>query len=45
MQAEIKETEWYKNITKGFIDTNPPKPVAPVKKCHLFKIFLFEQIK
>jgi hypothetical protein len=32
MQSVIKDTEWYKNITKDFIDTNPPKPVTPAKK-------------
>jgi hypothetical protein len=32
MNSYIKDTTWYKNLTKGFIDTNPPKPSVPEKK-------------
>ena len=32
MQSAIRESEWYKNVTKGFIDTTPPKPPVPAKK-------------
>ena len=32
MNSYIKDTTWYKNLTKGFIDTSPPKPSAPEKK-------------
>jgi hypothetical protein len=32
MQSAIRESAWYKNVTKGFIDTTPPKPPVPAKK-------------
>jgi hypothetical protein len=32
MNTYIKDTKWYKSLTKGFIDTNPPKPSVPEKK-------------
>ena len=32
MQSVIIDSAWYKNLTKGFIDTSPPKPSASVKK-------------
>jgi hypothetical protein len=32
MQSLIIDSAWYKNLTKGFIDTSPPKPSASVKK-------------
>ena len=32
MNSYIKDTKWYKSLTKGFIDTNPPKPSVPEKK-------------
>jgi hypothetical protein len=32
MQSAIRESTWYKNTTKGFIDTTPPKPSDPAKK-------------
>lgn len=35
----IRDTEWYKNTTKGFIDTSSPKPTTPVKKCLPTKFF------
>lgn len=25
MNSYIKDTNWYKNLTRGFIDTSPPK--------------------
>ncbi len=28
MQSVIKDSEWYKDVTKGFIDTTPPKPAV-----------------
>ena len=32
MQSAIRESTWYKNVTKDFIDTTPPKPTVPAKK-------------
>jgi len=32
MQSAIRESTWYKNVTKDFIDTTPPKPPVPAKK-------------
>jgi hypothetical protein len=32
MQSAIRESTWYKNVTKDFIDTTPPKPLVPAKK-------------
>ena len=32
MNSYIKDTKWYKSLTKGFIDTNPPKPSVAEKK-------------
>ena len=40
MQTAIRETTWYKNVTKGFIDTTPPKPPVPAKKMPLLQDLL-----
>ena len=32
MQSAVRESTWYKNVTKGFIDTTPQKPLVPAKK-------------
>lgn len=32
MQSAIRESTWYKNVTKDFIDTTPLKPLVPAKK-------------
>ena len=45
MQSAIKDSEWYKNVTKGFIDTSPPKPTVPVKKMPLLQDFLIRTNK
>ena len=45
MQSVIKDTEWYKNVTKGFIDTTPPKPAVPVKKMPPLQDFLIRTNK
>lgn len=39
MQSVIKDSDWYKDVTKGFIDTTPPKPAVPAKKCPYYKTF------
>ena len=31
MQSAIRESTWYKDVTKGFIDTTPPKSPVPAK--------------
>jgi hypothetical protein len=41
----IRDTEWYKNTTKGFIDTSPPKPTTPVKKMPPLQDFLIRTNK
>lgn len=33
MQSLITNTKWYKNFTKGFIDTTPP-PGRQKRRCH-----------
>ena len=40
MQTAIRESTWYKNVTKGFIDTTPPKPPVPAKKMPLLQDLL-----
>jgi hypothetical protein len=45
MQSLIIDSAWYKNITKGFIDTSPPKLTAPVKKMPLLQDFLIRTNK
>ena len=45
MQSAIKDTEWYKNVTKGFIDTTPPKPPVPIKKMPPLQDFLIRTNK
>jgi hypothetical protein len=45
MQSVIKDSEWYKNVTKGFIDTTPPKPAVPVKKMPPLQDFLIRTNK
>jgi len=32
MNSYIKNTTWYKNLTKGFLDTDPPKKISTEKK-------------
>jgi hypothetical protein len=45
MQSLIIDSAWYKNTTKGFIDTSPPKLTAPVKKMPLLQDFLIRTNK
>ena len=45
MQSAIKDSSWYKDVTKGFIDTTPPKPAVPPKKMHLLQDFLIRTNK
>jgi len=40
MQSAVRESTWYKNVTKGFIDTTPPKPPVPAKKMPVLQDFL-----
>ena len=40
MQSVIKDSTWYKDVTKGFIDTTPPKPAVPAKKMPLLQDIL-----
>ena len=37
MNSYIKDTKWYKSLTKGFIDMNPPKPSGSEKKMPLLQ--------
>ena len=45
MQSVIKDSVWYKDVTKGFIDTTPPKPAVPVKKMPILQDFLIRTNK
>ena len=45
MQSAIRESTWYKDVTKGFIDTTPPKPPVPAKKMPLLQDFLIRTNK
>ena len=45
MQSAIKDSTWYKDVTKGFIDTTPPKPPVPPKKMPLLQDFLIRTNK
>jgi hypothetical protein len=45
MQSMIKDSEWYKDVTKGFIDTTPPKPPVPAKKMPVLQDFLIRTNK
>ena len=45
MQSAIKDSSWYKDVTKGFIDTTPPKPAVPPKKMPLLQDFLIRTNK
>jgi hypothetical protein len=40
MQSAIRESTWYKNVTKDFIDTTPPKPPVPAKKMPMLQDIL-----
>jgi hypothetical protein len=37
MNSYIKDTNWYKNLTRGFIDTSPPKKISLEKKMPLLQ--------
>jgi len=37
MNSYIKNTTWYKNLTRGFIDTSPPKKMSLEKKMPLLQ--------
>jgi hypothetical protein len=45
MQSVIKDSTWYKEATKGFIDTTPPPPPVPAKKMPLLQDFLIRTNK
>ena len=45
MQSVIKDSVWYKDVTKGFIDTTPPKPPVPAKKMPILQDFLIRTNK
>ena len=45
MQSAIKDSTWYKDVTKGFIDTTPPKPPVPAKKMPVLQDFLIRTNK
>ena len=40
MQSAIRESTWYKNVTKDFVDTTPPKPTVPAKKMPMLQDIL-----
>ena len=37
MNSYIKDTNWYKSLTRGFIDTSPPKKTSLEKKMPLLQ--------
>jgi hypothetical protein len=37
METFVKNTNWYKNLTRGFIDTSPPKKISLEKKMPLLQ--------
>jgi hypothetical protein len=45
MNLDIRDTNWYKNLTKGFIDTSPPKSSVKVKKMPRLQDFLIQTNK
>ena len=45
MQSAIKDSVWYKDLTKGFLDTTPPKPAMPAKKMPLLQDILIRTNK
>lgn len=45
MLSAITDSTWYKNATKGFIDTTPPKQPIPAKKMPLLQDFLIRTNK
>jgi len=45
MQSTIKDSTWYKDLTKGFLDTTPPKPAIPAKKMPLLQDLLIRTNK
>lgn len=45
MQSAIKDSTWYKDVTKGFIDTTPPKPPVPAKKMPVLQDILIRTNK
>lgn len=45
MQSAIRDSKWYKDVTKGFIDTTPPPPSVPPKKMPLLQDVLIRTNK
>ena len=45
MLSIITDSTWYKDATKGFIDTTPPKQPTPAKKMPLLQDFLIRTNK
>lgn len=45
MLSVITDSTWYKDTTKGFIDTTPPKQPIPAKKMPLLQDFLIRTNK
>ena len=45
MQSVIKDSVWYKDVTKGFIDTTPQKPLVPAKKMPVLQDILIRTNK
>ena len=45
MQSAIKDSGWYKDVTKGFIDTTPLKPAVKAKKMPVLQDFLIRTNK
>jgi len=45
MLSTIKDSVWYKDLTKGFLDTTPPKPAIPAKKMPLLQDLLIRTNK
>lgn len=35
MNSYVKDTNWYQNVTRGFIDTDPPKKIFGKKNANV----------
>lgn len=45
MQSAIRDSAWYKNVTKGFIDTTPPPAPIPAKQMPVLQDVLIRSNK
>ena len=39
MNSYVKDTNWYQNVTRGFIDTDPPKKNTWKKNANVTRCF------